>query len=83
MATWETYRLYRLRDRSPAPGRKESTPCGTVVPTRITFRARSQEEAERKALKLSRDGDLQLGIIIVKNDEPIKNRSEILDFDGD
>ena len=75
MAKWETYRLYRIRDRGT-----RGNPIGPEVPTRFTFRARSQKEAEKKALKLSRDGDLQLGIIIVKNDEPIKNRSEILDL---
>ncbi len=72
---WETYRLYRIRDRGVG-----GEHIGPVVPTRFTFRARSQEEAEKKALKLSRDGDLQLGVIIVKNDEPIKNRYEILDL---
>ena len=72
---WEKYRLYRLRDRGT-----RGEPIGPEVPTRFTFKARNQKEAEKKAKKLSRDGDFQLGVIIVKNDEPIKNRLDILDF---
>ncbi len=72
---WERYRLYRLKDRGT-----RGEPIGPEVPTRFTFRARNQKEAEKKALKLSKEADLQLGVIIVKNDEPIKNRFEILDF---
>ncbi len=72
---WKIYRLYRLRDKG-----RRGEPFGPEVPTRFTFKARTQEEAERKALKLSRDGDLQLGIIIVKDETPIKNRFEILDI---
>ena len=64
MAKWEEYRLYRLRDKVPCG--RESVPCGPEVPTQITFKARSKKEAERKALKLSIDRDLQLGVIIVK-----------------
>ncbi len=75
MAKWKTYRLWRLRDKGC-----RGDPMGPEVPTRFTFRARNQKEAEKKALKLSKEGDLQLGVIIVYNEEPVNNRSEILDI---
>ena len=62
---WKEYRLYRLRDRYPCSS-NESTPGGPEVPTQIIIKARNQREAETKALKISRDRDLQLGPIIVK-----------------
>ena len=54
---WKQYRLYRLRDRG-----RGGEPIGPEVPTRIIIKARTQEEAERKAIKLSIEGDLELGV---------------------
>jgi hypothetical protein len=62
MTKWNKYRLYRLRDKVG------QDPCGPEVPTRISIKARTQEEAERKALKLSQEGDFQLGPIIVRQE---------------
>lgn len=76
---WKTYRLYRPRDRAGGAGCRESVPCGPMVPTQKTFRARNQDEAERKALKFSKEAELRFGIIDVRDESPI-NRFDILDL---
>lgn len=64
MVTWNTYRMWRRVVNAVAVAGSSQEWLGEWKPTEITFRARSQAEAQKKAGKFWRDAQLGFGSIL-------------------
>lgn len=64
MATWNDYRMWRRVANVVASGGSSAEWLGDWKATEITFRARSQAEAQRKADKFWRDAELGFGSMV-------------------
>lgn len=73
MATWNTYRMWRQAGYGLATNGTSGGWLGEWKPTDITFRARSQAEAQKKANKFWRDAELGAeSMLCIPADEDIK-----------
>jgi len=75
---WKTYRLYRPSHSVASDGGRESHPCGSMIPTMKTFKARTQKEAEDKAFKFCKEAELRFGIVDVRDESP-QSRFELME----
>lgn len=74
MATWNTYRMWRRIKSGIAKSGSSAIWLGEWKSTGITFRARSQAEAQKKADRFWRDAELGSGsMLCIPADEDIRN----------
>lgn len=64
MATWNTYRMWRQQAYAIANSGSSAAWLSEWKPTDITFRARSQPEAQKKADKFWREAQLGAGSML-------------------
>lgn len=64
MAQWNDYRMWRQVVNAVANSGNSAAWLGEWKPTDITFRARSQEEAQRKADKFWREAQFSAGSMV-------------------
>jgi hypothetical protein len=64
MTQWDKYRMWRRVMNAVAVGGSSGEWLGEWRPTEITFPARSQAEAQKKAEKFWRDAKLGMGSMV-------------------
>lgn len=70
---WSTYRMWRQAANGGANAGSSAMWLGEWTPTEITFRARSQQEAQEKANKFWREAQLGFGgMVCVPADEDLR-----------
>ena len=74
MSTWNTYRMWRQVVNAVSNAGSSAVWLGDWKPTDITFRARTQQEAQKKADKFWREAQLGFGsMLCIPADEDIRS----------